>query len=298
MIKILEGTKETVDFADASYLMCYDNIDYEEYPPHWHTPLEMIMPLENGYDVDCGDLSFHLRERDVLLIAPGCLHHIYAKEGRRIIFQAGVTFINNYKGFESFFAIMQPALAITPEAYPAIHGEVARLMEEIMEEYFSSAPMKEAAICARLLQILVLTSRSYTARPDRFADIQPTKQTEYIEKFMMVCDYINDHCTEDLTLDGVAQIAGFSKYHFSRLFKEFTNVTFYKYLNTRRISNAERLLRDPEVTVTEAAVMSGFNSLSAFMRMFRIIRGCTPTQYRSLYDKPLYDMAVAVQREK
>ncbi len=62
-------------------------------------------------------------------------------------------------------------------------------------------------------------------------------------------------------------------------------MTFYKYLNTRRIIHAERLLRDPDVTVTEAAVMSGFNSLSAFMRMFRIIRGCTPTQYRNQYQK-------------
>ena len=288
MIKKLEGTKETVDFEDDSYLKCYDNVENEEYPAHWHTPLELIMPLENGYDIECSGLEYHLNERDILLIAPGCLHHIYAKKGRRIIFQAGVTFINNYKGFESFFAIIQPALLITPQTFPAIHEEAAVLMEEIMAEYFGTAPMKEAAISAKLLEILVMTSRSYTAGSSRFADIQPTKQTEYIEKFMMVCDYINAHCTEDLSLDAVAKVAGFSKFHFSRLFKEFTNVTFYKYLNTRRISNAERLLRDPQVTVTEAAVMSGFNSLSAFMRMFRIIRGCTPTQYRSLYDKPLY----------
>lgn len=287
MIKILEGTRETVDFEDSSYLMCYDNTDYEEYPSHWHTPLEIIMPLENGYDIDCSELKFHLREGDVILIAPGCLHHIYAAQGRRIIFQAGLTLINTFGGFESFFAIMQPALVITPEEYPEIHPEVSRLLSEIKEEYFGSAPMKEAAVCARLLQILVLISRTYTARPDRFPAVQASKQTEYIDKFMKVCDYINEHCTEDLSLDDVAKIAGFSKYHFSRLFSEFTGITFYKYLNTRRISNAELLLRDPNVTITEAAVMSGFNSLSAFMRMFKIIRGCTPTQYRSLYDKPM-----------
>ena len=199
MIKKLEGTKETVDFEDDSYLKCYDNVENEEYPAHWHTPLELIMPLENGYDIECSGLEYHLNERDILLIAPGCLHHIYAKKGRRIIFQAGVTFINNYKGFESFFAIIQPALLITPQTFPAIHEEAAVLMEEIMAEYFGTAPMKEAAISAKLLEILVMTSRSYTAGSSRFADIQPTEQPEYIEKFMMVCDYINAHCTEDLS---------------------------------------------------------------------------------------------------
>ncbi len=285
MIKILEGTKETVDFEEQSYLMCYDNVQYEEYPEHWHTALEIIMPLENGYKVECAGIPFHLRERDILFIVPGCLHYLPASEGRRIIFQAGLTFIDMYSGVESFLSIMQPALVVTPEEYPAIHEEAARLMEEIMEEYFSSRPMKDAAICSNLLKLLVMVGRNYTASPDRFTDAKPQKQSEYVQKFIEICDFINDHCAEELNLDNVAETAGFSKYHFSRLFKEFTGVTFYKYLNTRRIIHAERLLRDPDVTVTEAAVMSGFNSLSAFMRMFRIIRGCTPTQYRNQYQK-------------
>ncbi|MBR4169442.1 MAG: helix-turn-helix transcriptional regulator, partial [Lachnospiraceae bacterium] len=84
-------------------------------------------------------------------------------------------------------------------------------------------------------------------------------------------------------LDDIAAMTGFSKYHFSRLFKEFTNTSFYKYLNVRRIGYAEKLLLDPGINVTEAAVRSGFNSISAFMRMFKIVKGCTPTEFRNLY---------------
>ena len=91
------------------------------------------------------------------------------------------------------------------------------------------------------------------------------------------------HCTEELSLDEIAGMTGFSKFHFSRLFKEFTGTSFYKYLNVRRISHAERLLLDPQLNVTDAAVLSGFNSISAFMRMFKIIKGCTPTEFRNLY---------------
>ena len=44
--------------------------------------------------------------------------------------------------------------------------------------------------------------------------------------FILVTDYINNHFAEDLSLEGVASQAGFSKYHFSRLFKQYTDSTF------------------------------------------------------------------------
>ncbi|HOO27879.1 MAG TPA: AraC family transcriptional regulator [Lachnospiraceae bacterium] len=243
------------------------------------------MPLENGYHIECNDILFHLRVGDIIIIAPGVLHRLYAEHGRRIIFQADMNLLNPFTEFESFFSFMQPAAVITPEDFPTIHDDSVQLMTEIKDEYFSSAPLREAAICAKLLQILVMVSRLYTTLPNKFTDIKPNKQQEYIEKFITVCDYINQHCTEDLSLDEIANMAGFSKYHFSRLFKEFTNVSFYKYLNGRRIAYAEKLLLDPEINVMEAAVRSGFNSISAFMRMFKIIKNCTPTEFRNLYHK-------------
>lgn len=282
MIKILDGIKETVDFENNSTLLLYDNVEYEEYPNHWHTPVEIVMPIEDGYDLECNNISFNLREGDIIMIAPGALHHLYAHEGRRIIFQVDLKMLQGFEDFDSFFSIMNPAIVITPEEYPGIHEECTHIMMEIFNEYFSSAPLNSISIVSKFLQLLVLVGRAYTLSSDRFTANKPTKQQEYTEKLMGICDYINKHCTEDLTLEDVASTAGFSKYHFSRLFKEFAGVSFYKYLNTRRIAYAERLLLDPSISITEVAINSGFNSISAFMRMFKIIKNCTPTQFKSL----------------
>ena len=180
---------------------------------------------------------------------------------------------------------MGPAALITPEEYPSIHADAVALMHKINREYFSNTAFRDAAICSCLLQLLVDVSRVFTSLPDKFTDIKPTKQQEYTEKFLSICNFLNQHCTEDLTLEEVADMAGFSKYHFSRLFKEFAGMPFYKYLNTRRIAYSERLLLDPDINVTEVAIRSGFNSISAFMRMFKIVRNCTPTQFRNLNNK-------------
>ena len=282
MIENLRGIHETVVFKSNSNVLLYDNVEFEEYPSHWHTPLEIIMPLENEYTINCSGHVFTLRVGDIFLICPGVLHTLYASKGRRIIFQAELMNSAPFKELESVLSIISPAILIIPENSPAIYQTLHRYLLEIRDEYCNDISLSESAIYARLIEMLVLIGRNHTENPNRF-DVGLTKQKEYIDKFMNICNYISEHCTEDLTLDGMAALAGYSKYHFTRLFKQFTNISFYKYINLKRIATAEKLLIDPDISVTDAALRSGFTSLSAFIRMFKLINHCTPSEFRNMY---------------
>jgi AraC-like DNA-binding protein len=283
MIEILKGIHETVNFTNNRSIMLYDNHEYEDYPPHWHTPIEIIMPTQSTYHVDCSNISFHLNEGDILLIAPGVLHNLYAPPiGKRLIFQVGFSLLDTIGELESIILLISPAILITPENAPDIHQQLFDLMLNIRDEYFSTAILKEAYIYSKLIEILVLIGRRHTEKNTIF-NIKNIKRKEYIEKILFICDYINNHCTENITLDDMAKLAGFSKYHFSRLFTEFMNVSFYKYLNQRRIMYAEKLLINPNLSITEIAHTSGFSNLSTFIRMFKICKNCTPTNFRNMY---------------
>ncbi|HPF28837.1 MAG TPA: AraC family transcriptional regulator [Lachnospiraceae bacterium] len=282
MIEHLNGIHETVSFKDNTTIKLYDNSKYEEYPPHWHMPLEIIMPTEGDYDVMCSGYNFHLRTFDILVLCPGVVHSIPAHEGRRIIFQSDFSTLQQFKSLESILSIFSPALCITPEDYSLIHDKVKNLLLSILEEYTEENLLVDASIHSMLLQIFVLIGRNHTQNLEHY-ESGYSKQKEFTEKFLFICNYINDHCTEDLSLDDVAELAGFSKYHFSRLFKQFTNVSFYKYLNQKRIATAERLLIDPKLTVTDVALRSGFSSMSTFIRMFHIVKDCTPKEFRNMY---------------
>ena len=283
MIKTLEGIRETVEFEETSNILLYDNTDFEEYPVHWHTPVEILMPLEKDYQIEVNDTPITLREGDIAIIAPGVLHKLYASKGRRIIFQINLRAIQEFKEVESFISILAPFSLITKENHPEIYAGANSLMKYIFKEYFEKNTLKEATIYAAFLQILTLLSRDITSLEEGETSAKSKKIREYNENFLKICDYINKHCTEDLNLDQIAEIAGFSKYHFSRLFKEFTGNSFYQYLNLRRISYAEQLLLDPSLKITDVALASGFNSISSFMRMFKSFKGCTPTKFRELH---------------
>lgn len=285
MIKILNGVRETVSYDVSKTLMLYHNTDFEEYPFHWHTPVEVIMPLINGYHIELpSDLHYYLRENDILFLKPGMLHKIYAQEGERIIFQYSNNILGSLDDFDDFFPPSLPAILITPENNPDIHGECVSLLKEIHDEYLSNAPLKDASVYGKLLQLLVLINRNTVKTTAIFSDVKQSKQKEYIDKFVSITDYIKQHCNEDISLEDISEMSGFSKFHFSRLFKEFTGASYYKYLNQKRIEFAEQLLLDPEVNVTEVAVRSGFNSISAFIRMFKQIKGCTPTEFRNMHN--------------
>lgn len=282
MIEKLDGIHETVLYQRNANLRVFLNSESEDYPMHWHTPIEIIMPVRNGYAIGLDDQTITLADGDIAIICPGVIHALQApSSGTRIIFQAEITMLNEIREFQSVLSLISPVITITPSNSPQIYARIHTLFEQIYAENEANNPLAEAAIYAKLLEFFVLIGRNASKNTQHF-DVSNKKQKEYTEKFLFICNYIDEHCTEDLSLDSIAQIAGFSKYHFTRLFKQFSNMTFYKYLNQKRIAHAQLLLADPEMTITEAALNSGFSSLSAFIRMFKLIRQCTPTQYRNM----------------
>ncbi|MBW1722830.1 MAG: helix-turn-helix transcriptional regulator [Deltaproteobacteria bacterium] len=92
--------------------------------------------------------------------------------------------------------------------------------------------------------------------------------------------FIRNHFREPLTLDQVAMESGMSKYHFARVFKVSTGMTFKEYHNRRRIEEAKALLCNRTMRVTDVCYEVGFNDISYFDRVFRRLVGVNPTSYK------------------
>ncbi len=93
--------------------------------------------------------------------------------------------------------------------------------------------------------------------------------------------FINDHQTEDLSLEQVARSVHTSKFYFCKIFKRSTGINFTDYLSRVRTERARNLLLNPNLRVSEIAYEVGFQSLTHFNRIFKRILGQSPTEYRS-----------------
>jgi len=284
MIESLNGYHETVNFRDRPMFRLYHNDEATDYPPHWHSNMEIIMPLKNWYLVECNDRRYRLGEGDIALISSCAIHTLHAPDsGERLILQPDYSLVSRLPELSSYMTLLSPVIFITRKKDSDLAPRLQELMLLIEREYGSKNPLAGESIYSMLLEMLVMVGRKYSASADSI-DVSRGKQQEYAEKFASVCSYISAHFAEDLSLEDTAERAGFSKYHFSRLFKQFTGMTFYRYVNMKRIENAEMLLTEPSASITEIAVKSGFSSPPAFVRMFKLIKGCTPTEFRKMHD--------------
>jgi AraC-like DNA-binding protein len=93
-------------------------------------------------------------------------------------------------------------------------------------------------------------------------------------------DAMDRDWAEPLDVAAVAARAGYSRYHFVRLFHEVYGETPGAYLARRRIERAQDLLRTANLTVTEICMLVGFTSLGTFCTRFKQLTGMTPTEFR------------------
>ncbi|NLK74136.1 MAG: AraC family transcriptional regulator [Clostridiales bacterium] len=283
MIEVLDGVHETVLYRYMKGVCIYHNVENVNYPIHWHTALEIIMPYRSPYTVEINNHMITFDVGDIFLIPPGTLHKLYSpKEGERLIALFDSSLISNLLGLETIIHLLNPYKFIKYEETPTLANELHSYLKEIEDEYFSRKPFNNLRIYSLFIQLFASLGRANIKANSEFSNISQNNLNKYIEDFLYVCNYINDHCTENITVDTLASLTGFSKYHFSRLFKQFIGMSWYNYLLTRRIMYAEKLLTKPNITITEVAMASGFNSLSTFNRVFKEFKHRTPSEYKSL----------------
>lgn len=275
---------ELVHFHSGTTVRIWYNQEQEAFPLHWHNALEIIMPLQNCYYADVNEITYCIQESDIFLIPPGELHTVYPSSdgGTRFIFQFDIRMFTGLKGFACIQPLLTTPIQLSKEKHPDIYDNIRDILVQIQREYFEQNVFSELSIYSLLLDLFVKLGENYNHTRLHFSDAHsPKQQQEYLKNFTELLSYIDTHYMDNLTLDNMSCKMGFSKFHFSRLFKQYTNYTFCDYLNYRRIKAAEELLSNPSRSITDIAMEAGFTSISTFNRLFLKYKKCSPSEYRA-----------------
>ncbi|WP_100402392.1 helix-turn-helix transcriptional regulator [Bacillus sp. FJAT-42315] len=95
-------------------------------------------------------------------------------------------------------------------------------------------------------------------------------------------DYIENHLHDTLTSEKVAAQAGFSPFHFHRIFQKETGMTATDYIRRRRLTNAALMLLYTDETIIQIAYHFHFNTQESFTRAFKKVYQLPPGQYRKI----------------
>lgn len=105
---------------------------------------------------------------------------------------------------------------------------------------------------------------------------------EYTKEIKKAMNYIENNLKKEIRTEDIADSAGFSKYHFQRVFKRETGLNLYEYIQKRRLAEASSLLLNSNIRILDIAVYLCFESQEAFTRAFKKVYGLPPGQYRKV----------------
>ncbi len=281
--RIIEGDQEIIKYFSGSSTKIWYNDEAEDFPLHWHYAVEIIMPLENIYTIRTRKEEVVLNPGDILVIPAGELHELIAPDsGDRMICLFDYSAISNLNGFSSLTPFLSQLTCIRNDPESPVYIREFNLLNQIFSEYTTQNSFYELVIYSRLVSFFVAIGRYKMLGDKDYSSGDTNRQKELSQKLSIAFDYIDAHYTEEVTLEDVAFVAGFSKFHFSRLFKQCSGQNFHEYLCFKRVKASEVLLLKPELSITEIAFQAGFASLSTFNRTFKTINHCSPTEYRAL----------------
>jgi AraC family transcriptional regulator len=105
---------------------------------------------------------------------------------------------------------------------------------------------------------------------------------DYISRINKVIDFINSNLKNEITLDDLADVANFSKFHFHRIFTSIVGETLSQFILRLRLEKAAGYLyANTDLSITEISITTGFSSVSIFSRQFKKHFKVSPSQWRA-----------------
>ena len=243
---------------------------------HWHYDCELIYVERGSIDVFCCGKTYLLTPGKAMFIQSGEIHYMKAREETYLlVFIFDDSLMKAAAGGKRLASPLLSDAYTIPETYREVRSEL------ISKKAFYA---KEANAMVYKLLLDILRGEELT------------EQSSVTETGLKTLKFLLDDVEEkyaDYTFERAVRFSGFSEAYFSRLFHRQMGMTFSQYLSNVRIRHAVMIMRsEPDATITELSIRTGFATIRNFNRMFRNVTGYAPRELPEDYQfEDRYDYA-------
>lgn len=157
-------------------------------------------------------------------------------------------------------------------------------ISKLIKEFVVKKSGYELAIKSHIYWLLTLLFRNH--KEEVLTQKKYEIRSKNLERFNKILKYIEDNYAEKLAIDNLARNANMSTSNFCHLFKKMTCKTLIEYVNNLRINNAENLLRNTDMNISEVAMVVGFNDINYFSRIFKKYKKIAPNTLKNTMKMP------------
>lgn len=267
--------------------IAYENLDNIWIERPYKFKIGKIKPNRmSGYSIH-KDIELHMVTQGELCVKLGS-EEIYAKVGQLVIASSFVPHSLLYDGATTTDHLIIDSKYLLENGIDVTKYRFReKIDDENIREFFSqlcvqikTSFMRDVVMKGIILQLVAYLLRNHADRiSDEESNIDLSVYGQNFEYARRAIDYISVNIQNNLSVDDISDYVGLTRYHFMRVFKSVTGYTVSEYVNIMKCEHAKVILFDGKSNVTDAALSSGFNSVSYFTKVFKRYTGKLPSEY-------------------
>ncbi len=266
----------TADFPFELYRVTKEHPKYDM-AFHWHTNLELVRVLDGILLLTLDNKMSTLNNGDIAFINSEIVHGATPQDCRYECIVFNLAFLKT--GNMECDGFIDNLLSHTEflHEYPQ-DNDVKVLVHRI----FDTIAKNTAGVAFQVIGLMQELLGTIQQKGLFLSHLSASslRDEKKVVKLKIILKYMREHFSEEISLEDMASIAGFSCKYFCKFFKEATGTTPVNYLMSYRVERAARMLLGSDLSVTQISLACGFNDLSYFIKTFKRFRGVSPTEYR------------------
>lgn len=278
------GTSEHSGYTVRIYESTVE-FQHRDFFAHKHSDFEFSLVVSGKGVYALRDGACRIEAGDVFLFGANQVHCITDTEGDEPMLLFNVQFESRLIWSPLSNMLNEKYLQLFNGKCEKLYGEspttarIAAIMQRLRQECRNRELGYQLMVKAYLYEMIGELIRGCGVS---FAENDPTRRESLlcVDRAMT---YINEHLDAPLTLEEIANYAGFSRTYFTTVFSELNGLSTWNYITIRRIEKSCELLKTTDLSVIEIAERCGYSNLSNFNRMFLRIVGSSPRDYRRMH---------------
>ncbi len=256
-----------------------------DFPIHFHPEYELNCII-NGKGVRrvVGDNLEEIDDIELVLVGPNLIHGWETHNSKnKLIHEITIQFHEDLLDAKLLSrTIFKPLRDLF---HRANHGILfsRKISEECLPKIMRLSKTTNIDYFLDLMSILhdLANSRNQRLLSTSVSQLNDFENSKKIKK---VYDYVQENYDRKVSLDEISELVNMTVVTFNRFIKKRTGKTFVEYINDTRISYASRWLIETDLTISEIGFKCGFNNMANFNRVFKKVKGITPSIFRAEFN--------------
>ncbi len=262
------------DYSELGYKIMEHNATT---PLHWHKNFELCELLDSPCDFLVDGQSIEAKKGDIITIREKDVHGFFVNQDTslRIIQFSPQIFLNTKLKIKP---LKKHITAEEIDSVPMLRQNINHLFG-VLENEGWKFEIKDNPFFAMVCESVYLLLMRHFSIDEEKAPVRTGR-----EAFFETVEFVNNHYTEDININIIAEHMLMSRNRVVRMFETHAGKSLKEYIDMLRVDHANRMINNGS-NVTEAAIASGFQCIRTFNNVYKTYMGVTPSEYMRQTEK-------------